>query len=96
MTRTGRTTLGSVVAVELIAAVAATLIIGRPRHLRSLALDSAVIFHGYRALAMFIALYAVTVLVYRSFGGAVATKVGDDRTRMVRQRDWTSSCRADD
>ena len=25
---------------------------------------------------MFIALYAVTVLVYRSFGGAVATKVG--------------------
>jgi uncharacterized coiled-coil protein SlyX len=78
--------LGIAVTLELVAAVAVTLVIGPPAKLPGVALSSVAVFHGYRALLIFGAMYAITVVLLRAFSGSLAVKVGSGGIEFAAER----------
>lgn len=68
--------LGTLVVIELATAALVSWSLDVPTKLPGVALDSALLFSGYRGLLMFLALYVVTVIVTWSFTGSLASKVG--------------------
>ena len=50
--------------------------VGVPRRLPGVAFDSDLVFYGYRALVIFLALYLVTLFLITSYTGRLPSKVG--------------------
>jgi hypothetical protein len=81
--------LGPLIIGEMLLAGIVSGMLPDPHRLPVVALGSGFLLDAYRGLVIFVPLYALTVIITRSFEGALATKIGGDGI------EWGSKAAAD-